>query len=70
MPLSTRARKKLTPLLTSAQVTMPPTIRNSPWAKLMMPVRPKMIVMPMPMRMMTLATERLLTICWMKMSIA
>ena len=57
------------PLVTTSQVVMPPIIRNSPWAKLMMPVSPKISVMPMPIRMMTLATDRLLTSCCRKISI-
>ena len=65
-----RAGTYPTPYPTNTHTPMPPSMRNSPWAKLMMPVNPNISVTPMPIRMMTLATERLLTSSWMKVSIA
>jgi hypothetical protein len=58
----------LIPDVTRNQVTIPPTIKNSPCAKLTIPANPKISVIPIPIRMVTLATERLLTNCWIKIS--
>src|ERR1700756_603294 len=65
----TSATKKFTPELTRNQVIIPPTIRNSPCAKLTIPASPKINVIPIPMSIVTLATERLFTSCWMNISI-
>ena len=59
----TSARKKFMPEVTRNHVTIPPIIRNSPCAKLTIPANPKISVIPIPMSIVTLATERLFTSC-------